>query len=156
MEMDDLQLTVTAEEFFNNGSGFVTLCGSTRFFFECMELDRILTFKGWIVLKCGSWGHSYHKYVENTNTDYTRVKRLHYVKILNSQAVVVVSNASGYIGNSTRAEISFANSNNIPVFYFNGNELIGVVNCTPPSDYFASENDEIDNYQNRTGNSLGF
>jgi len=35
----------TAEEWFDSGEGTVTLLGSTKFFFECMEISRQLTFK---------------------------------------------------------------------------------------------------------------
>jgi hypothetical protein len=122
--LEDTRL-VTADEFFKQGSGFVTLCGSTKFFTECMEANRQLTFNGWIVLMCGSWGHSYHKDVENTNTDYAKVKKLHYHKILESQAVVVVYDKSSYMGDSTRAEIDFAFRRDIPIFYFDGKEFTG-------------------------------
>lgn len=116
-------MNLTANEFFTHGSGVVTLCGSTKFFTECMEANRQLTFKGWIVLMCGSWGHSYHKHIENTNTDYAKIKKLHYQKILMSQAVVVVFDKSGYMGDSTKAEIAFARHREIPIFTFDGTEF---------------------------------
>ena len=115
----------TAAEYFDLGRGTVTLCGSTKFFTECMEINRRLTFKGWLVFMCGSWGHSYHKDMENPNADYELVKTLHYIKILNSDAVVVVTDESGYIGDSTKAEINFCLDKGIPIFYYNGVELTG-------------------------------
>lgn len=51
--------TLTADEFFFKYDGTVTLCGSTQFFFEYLEASRLLTFKNWIVLQCGSYGHSF-------------------------------------------------------------------------------------------------
>ena len=138
--------------FFSTGSGIVTLCGSTKFFFEAMECNRLLTFHNWIVLQCGSWGHSFNKYSEATNTDFKVVKLLHYQKILQSQAIVVVSDSSDYIGSSTRAEIEFAIWRNIPRFYFDGSKLSG-----------KSANPSIDNLKDYSlieqfgkTNNLGF
>lgn len=112
-------------DFFDKNKGTVTLCGSTKFFTECLEVNRLLTFKGWVVLMCGSWGHSYHKGldVHKTQEEFEMVKKLHYVKILMSQAVVVVSDETMYYGDSTKAELEFAIEKNIPVFYFDGKEL---------------------------------
>lgn len=142
-----------AKEFFNLGSGIVTLCGSTKFFKECMEANRQLTFKNWIVLACGSWGHSYHKNVENINTDYELVKKLHYHKILMSNAIVVVSDKTEYIGNSTIAEIAFAKYRNIPIFYFNGDIFSGDTTVKPINDLVDSS--LIDKF-NLINNGLGF
>lgn len=122
------QRNYTAEEFFSIGRGIVTLCGSTKFFEECMEINRRLTFKRWIVLMCGSWGHSYHKDVESglSDEDYFMIKELHLDKILLSNAIVVVSDKTGYYGESTSRELNFNDEFcNLPVFYFNGEELTG-------------------------------
>lgn len=119
---------LSAQEFFRQGSGVVTLCGSTKFFNEAMEANRLLTFENWIVLSCGSWGHSFHKYATPVDRSFEDVKKLHYQKILMSQAVVVVSDESCYIGSSTKAEIAFANWRSIPVFYYNGKEFSGFTN----------------------------
>ena len=143
----------SANEFFNLGSGIVTLCGSTKFFKECMEANRQLTFKNWIVLQCGSWGHSYHKDVENNNTDYELVKKLHYQKITMSQAIVIVSDLTGYIGNSTRAEIAFAEYRNIPVFTFNGDMFDKLTAISPTND--LSDTSLIDKFAEING-TLGF
>lgn len=116
---------ILARDYFDKGSGIVTLCGSTRFFTECMEANRILTFRNWVVLMCGSWGHSYHKDSEDVNRDYNAVKRLHYHKILESDAIVVVSDKTLYYGDSTRGEIAFAEYRNKPVFYYDGEILNG-------------------------------
>lgn len=116
---------MNALDFFSTGSGIVTLCGSTKFFFEAMECNRQLTFQNWIVLQCGSWGHSFSKYSQSTNTDFKTVKLLHYQKILQSQAIVVVSDQSFYVGDSTKAEVKFALYRNISVFYFDGRDFSG-------------------------------
>lgn len=114
-----------ANEFLQQGSGIITLCGSTRFFFETMEANRQLTFQNWIVLACGSWGHSMHKFVENTNTDFTTVKRLHFHKIAMSDAIVVVTDASQYVGASTKAEMKFADTIDLPILFYDGDRFFG-------------------------------
>lgn len=117
---------VSADRFFAEGSGMVTLCGSTRFYRECMEANRALTFQNWIVLMCGNWGHSYHKDAEPVDRDYSLVKALHFQKIMESDAIVVVSDSSFYYGDSTILEIAFAKLRNKPVFYFDGKTFSGV------------------------------
>ena len=145
----------SAYNFFTLGSGVVTLCGSTKFFTECLEVNRRLTFDGWIVLMCGSWGHSYHKNKEsNSDINYENVKTLHYKKILMSQAIVVVSDKSNYIGNSTKAEIEFCKQKNIPIFYFDGEYLTGDTTQIPMR-YLNKFDREIQEYV-KSGNSLGF
>ena len=139
----------TANQFFNIGQGIVTLCGSTKFFNESMELNRQLTFKGWIVLQCGSWGHSYHKYAENTNLDYELVKRLHYLKILQSQAIVVVSDKTGYIGDSTKSEIKFTREQEIPIFYYDGENLTGFTIVKPPLRFTVENKIIVDKINNK-------
>jgi hypothetical protein len=148
---------ITANEYFEQNSGIITLCGSTKFFTECMEANRQLTFKNWIVLMCGSWPHSYHRNVENNNVDYAVVKKLHYIKINMSDAIVVVSDESGYIGDSTKAEIEYAKSRNIPVLYFDGKEFSGEIDTyiyLPNLLPFTHDYSEVDDFAE--DNSLGF
>lgn len=145
----------SAYNFFTSGKGIVTLCGSTKFFTECMEINRRLTFDGWIVLMCGSWGHSYHKDLEgNSGINYENVKTLHYKKILLSQAIVVVSDKSGYIGNSTKAEVAFCEHHNIPIFYFDGEYLTGETFGEPPNS--LNEYDSVIEKYTSEGRNLGF
>jgi hypothetical protein len=144
----------SAFKFFSNNQGTVTLCGSTKFFKECMEINRLLTFKGWIVLMCGSWGHSYHKNVENKKTDYALVKKLHFIKIAKSDAIVVVSDKTNYIGNSTKAEIEFSKYLDKPTFYFDGENLTGNCHSNSIVKDFALEKELVNNFVNQ-GNSLG-
>ena len=119
------QLSYSVLNFLENGSGIITLCGSTRFFFEAMECNKLLTFQNWAVFACGSWGHSFDKYSVGVDRDYSVVKKLHFHKISLSQAIVVVTDDSNYIGSSTIAEIAFAEKLKIPVFYFDGVEFSG-------------------------------
>jgi hypothetical protein len=74
---------------------------------------------------CGSWGHSYHKEAGALDRDYSLVKKLHSHKILESEEIVVVSDSSGYYGDSTTEEIAFARYRNIPILYFDGEIFSG-------------------------------
>lgn len=143
-------------KFFDMGSGIVTLCGSTKFFFEAMEANRYLTFKNWIVLQCGSWGHSFHRYSNEGSRDFSQVKLLHFHKIQMSQAIVVVSDSSNYWGKSTQAEIDFANRLNIPVFLWLGGVLVKV-NLDPlePPQLWAEPSKEMIEFGELNG-SFGF
>lgn len=134
-----MSYNISAQEFFELGSGIVTLCGSTKFFTECMEANRQLTFNNWIVLMCGSWGHSYHKDFQELDRDYTQVKLLHFHKILESDAIVVVSDETGYIGDSTKREIAFCEKRNIPIFYFDGSNFSGWENIKSLPDRYADK-----------------
>ena len=123
-------------DFLENGSGIITLCGSTRFFFEAMECNKLLTFMNWAVFQCGSWAQSFDKYSDPSDLDYSTVKKLHFQKIMLSQAIVVVTDPTGYVGSSTKAEIAFTKGLEKPVFYFDGVEFSGSA-IRKPVDYFA-------------------
>jgi hypothetical protein len=147
---------IYAYEFFTHGTGIVTLCGSTKFFTECMEINKRLTFDGWIVLQCGFWGHSYHKYSEgNKSLNISTVKNLHFCKILKSDAIVVVYDKSQYVGSSTIAEITFSKHHGIPVFYFDGEFLTGSTN-KKTVDRLTSYASQLKTYTEETKNSLGY
>lgn len=109
-----------ALDFLNKGKGVITLCGSTRFYFEAIEANRILTSLNWVVLSCGVWEHSVHKYAPKIEHDISKIKKLHFIKIMMSNAIVVITDNAGYTGKSTIAEIKFANEYKVPVFYFDG------------------------------------
>lgn len=127
MEAKDFEVKmIDANRFLFEGSGVITLCGSTKFFFEHMQACRVLAFLDWMVWQSGSFGHSYHKYSMEEVRDYSIVKKLHFEKIRRSDAVIVVSDESGYIGTSTKAEIAFAEAIHLPVYYFNGVQFSGV------------------------------
>lgn len=67
---------------------------------------------------------------ETCNLDEV-VKKLHFLKILESQAIVIVSDASNYFGNSTMAEMAFSERRGIPIFYFDGEKFSGETSRTP-------------------------
>lgn len=100
----------------------ITLCGSTRFKEAFMEIQKILTLEGNIVISVGLFGHSGDNEVwENMDEGaLTKTKEMlddmHKRKIDMSDEIFVI-NVGGYIGESTRAEIEYANATGKTVKY---------------------------------------
>ena len=91
----------------------VTLCGSTRFKEEFMQVQKELTLKGYIVISVGLFGHSGDTEVwegmdedSMTNTKIM-LDNMHKEKIRMADSIYVV-NPGGYIGKSTWSEICYA------------------------------------------------
>lgn len=91
----------------------VTLCGSTRFKEEFIEVQKQLTLEGNIVISVGLFGHSGDSEVwENMDEGIlTKTKEMlddmHKRKIDMADEIFVI-NVGGYIGDSTRSEIDYA------------------------------------------------
>ena len=91
----------------------VTLCGSTRFKDEFMEVQKCLTLGGNIVISVGLFGHSGDNEVwENMDEGaLTKTKEMlddmHKRKIDMADEIFVI-NVDGYVGDSTRSEIEYA------------------------------------------------
>lgn len=104
----------------------ITLCGSTRFEEEFMNIQRDLTLQGNIVISVGVFGHSRDKEVwENMNeTAQKQTKEMlddiHKRKIDMADEIFVI-NVGGYIGDSTRNEIEYAKLHGKPVKYLEKN-----------------------------------
>ncbi|AYF29281.1 hypothetical protein CSH63_17780 [Micromonospora tulbaghiae] len=81
------------------------LCGSTRFKAEFEDANRFLTYAGNIVLAPGVFGHA--DGIDLTDDRKARLDELHLRKIDLADEVLVI-NPGGYIGESTRAEIAYA------------------------------------------------
>ena len=90
----------------------ITLCGSTRFKKEFMEVQKRLTLEGNIVISVGLFGHSGDNEVWDNMDEGTLTKTkamlddMHFKKIDLSDEIFVI-NVDGYIGSSTRAEIEY-------------------------------------------------
>ncbi len=100
----------------------VTLCGSTRFKDEFLQVQKELTLQGYIVLTVGLFGHSGDNEVwENMDEGtLTQTKQMlddmHLRKIDMSDEIFVI-NPGGYIGESTRNEIAYAKEHGKKISY---------------------------------------
>jgi hypothetical protein len=99
----------------------ITLCGSAKFEEEFHEWNEKLTLLGTHVVYglavLPSWkGGQKDWYTEEQKL---KLDTVHLMKILNSDAIVVL-NRNNYIGESTRREIAWATSIGKPAFYIEG------------------------------------
>ena len=104
----------------------ITLCGSTRFEEEFMNVQRDLTLQGNIVISVGLFGHSGDNEVWENMDEGTLTKTkemlddIHKRKIDMSDEIFVI-NVGGYIGDSTRSEIEYAKVHGKVVKYLEEN-----------------------------------
>ena len=84
----------------------ITLCGSTRFKEQYMEVQKQLTLKGCIVISVGLFGHSGDEEVWKPGTK-EMLDDMHLRKIDMADEIFVI-NVGGYIGESTKREIAYA------------------------------------------------
>jgi hypothetical protein len=107
------------DEVFAGRPKVVTLCGSTRFKDEINAANARLTMEGNLVISLGVFGHT-DMPDHDWSTSGTEVKQmldeLHKRKIDLADEILVI-NVGGYIGESTRSEIRYAESVGVPVTY---------------------------------------
>ena len=100
----------------------VTLCGSTRFKKEFMEVQKRLTLEGNIVISVDLFGHSGDSEVWENMDEGTLTKTkemlddMHKRKIDMADEIFVI-NVGGYIGESTRSEIEYAKAHGKKIRY---------------------------------------
>ena len=99
-----------------NGFKVITLCGSTRFKEQFLEVQKRLTLEGNIVISVGLFGHSGDNEVWNEDTK-AMLDRMHLAKIDLADEIFVI-NVDNYIGDSTRNEIAYAKSNGKKVNFY--------------------------------------
>lgn len=92
----------------------ITLCGSTKFKDEFLEVQKQLTLQGHIVLSVGMFGHA--DGIELSREEKIRLDNLHKEKINMSDAIFVI-NKDNYIGESTYGEIDWANRMNKEIYF---------------------------------------
>ena len=97
----------------------VTLCGSTRFKQAFIDWNARLTLEGCIVLTVGLFEHADGTHL--TPAQKAGLDALHKDKIAMSDEILVLD-VDGYIGESTRSEIAFAQAHGIPVRYLSREE----------------------------------
>lgn len=84
----------------------ITLCGSTRFKQEFLDIQKKLTLEGNIVISVGLFGHSGDDEVWSDGTKQM-LDDMHKRKIDMADEIFVI-NVGGYIGESTKSEIEYA------------------------------------------------
>ena len=108
-----------------NGYKVITLCGSTRFKDEFLEAQKRLTLEGNIVISVGLFGHSGDDVVWTEGVK-DMLDRQHLAKIDLADEIIVI-NVGGYIGDSTRREIAYAE--------YKGKSITYLESCRKPSLY---------------------
>ena len=98
-----------------NGFKVITLCGSTRFKEQFLEVQKRLTLEGNIVISVGLFGHSGDNEVWNEGTK-VMLDRMHLAKIDLADEIFVI-NVGNYIGDSTRREIEYAKEKGKSISY---------------------------------------
>ena len=93
----------------------ITLCGSTRFKEQYMKVQKQLTLKGCIVISVGLFGHSGDEEVCKPGTK-EMLDDMHLRKIDMADEILVI-NVGGYIGESTKRGIAYAEEKGKKVNY---------------------------------------
>ena len=99
----------------------ITICGSTKFKNEMLNVASELTLKGNIVLMTFVFAHCGDKI---TDKQKSLLVKLHFEKIQMSDAIYVV-NINNYIGESTRNEIKYAKKLGKIIVYLEDGTSIG-------------------------------
>ncbi len=100
----------------------ITLCGSIRFKSAFMNVQKLLTLEGNIVISVGMFGHSGDNEVWEEMDKDTRANTkimlddMHKRKIDMADEIFVI-NEDGYIGESTKSEIEYAKAHGKAVCY---------------------------------------
>jgi len=92
----------------------VVLCGSTRFKSTFESIDGQLTLQGKVVIKPACLWHADGQVPSAAQREL--LDRVYDQKILLSEAVLVL-NVGGYLGDSTRREIEYAECHGRKVYY---------------------------------------
>lgn len=93
----------------------ITLCGSTRFKKEFIEVQKRLSLKGIIVISVGLFGHSGDNEVLEEGVK-EMLDDMHKRKIDMADGIFVI-NVGGYIGKSTSSEIEYAKNHHKTIEY---------------------------------------
>jgi hypothetical protein len=101
-------------EFGNERPPIVVLCGSARFYDEFQETDYRLTLEGFIVLSVGLPARG--EGAAPGPAEKLALDALHQRKIDLADRVHVL-NVGGYLGESTRSEVAYAEALGKPITY---------------------------------------
>lgn len=104
----------------------ITLCGSTKFKEQFLEVQKRLTLEGNIVISVGLFGHSGDNDVWRPGVK-EMLDDMHKRKIDMADEIFVI-NVNGYIGDSTASEMQYATKMGKPIrFYDNPYKLVDSV-----------------------------
>ena len=100
----------------------ITLCGSTRYKNEFYEVQKRLTLEGNIVISVGLFGHAGDSKVWDGMDEGTLSKTKEMLDDMHKRKIdmaddIYVINVNGYIGESTRSEIAYAEKHGKKVRY---------------------------------------
>lgn len=109
-----------------NGFKVITLCGSTRFKDEFLEAQKRLTLEGNVVISVGLFGHSGDDVVWTEGVK-DMLDRQHLAKIDLADEIFVV-NVGGYIGESTKREIAYAEFKGKSITYLESSKSPSIYN----------------------------
>lgn len=98
----------------------ITLCGSTKFKKQFEQTNAYLTLQGNIVISVAFFEHS--EGIQITKEQAEILGSLHSRKIDLSDEIFVID-VDGYIGESTRKEIEYAEKTGKPIRYYSGGEV---------------------------------
>lgn len=101
------------ETYIPNNYRVITLCGSTKFKKEFINVQRQLSLLGYIVISVDCFGHGED---ELTMEDRIMLNDMHKRKILMADEIMVIDK-NNYIGKSTKSEIEFAKVNSISIYF---------------------------------------
>ena len=93
----------------------ITLCGSTRFKREFLEVQKRLSLAGNIVISVGMFGHSGDDEVWNEGVK-EMLDDMHKAKIDMADGIYIVD-VNGYVGSSTKSEIEYAKASGKSISY---------------------------------------
>ncbi len=113
-----------------DGFKVITLCGSTRFKDEFLEAQKQLTLEGNIVISVGLFGHSGDDEVW-TDGRKDMLDRMHLAKIDMADEIFVI-NVGGYIGDSTKREIVYAELKGKSVAYLEKDKPLRIFSTYNP------------------------
>lgn len=113
--MEDQQAPRAAE----GEAKVITLCGSTKFEAEFADVNQRLTMEGCVVISLGMFNLPDlpdYDWAADSADLRTRLGCVHFQKIRMADEVYIVD-PGGYVGDSTRREIAYAESLGKPVRY---------------------------------------
>ena len=119
--MEDKQAPQSAE----GDAKVITLCGSTKFEAEFAEINQRLTMEGCVVMSLGMFSLPdlpEYDWTADSSDLKERLGSMHFQKIRMADEVYIVD-PDGYVGESTRREIAYAESLGKPVRYLSHERL---------------------------------